>query len=95
MGVDIVIAVDVGFQLVGRRELTSALAVSNQAITIMMQRETGRQRALLSADDVLILPDLGNLQSTDFAAASRDDRPRRSTRRARKRRAARAALARR
>jgi NTE family protein len=71
MGVDIVIAVDVGFLPVGRKELTSALAVSNQAITIMMLRETGRQRALLSADDVLILPDLGGLQSTDFAAAEK------------------------
>ncbi len=71
MGVDIVIAVDVGFQPVGRKELTSALAVSNQAVTIMMQRETLRQRALLSLDDVLIEPDLENLQSTDFAAAER------------------------
>ncbi len=71
MGVDIVIAVDVGFLPVGRKELTSALAVSNQAITIMMLRETGRQRALLSADDVLILPELGSLQSTDFAAAEK------------------------
>jgi NTE family protein len=71
MGVDIVIAVDVGWQPVKRKELTSALAVSNQAITIMMQRETGHQRALLGANDVLILPDLGNLQSTDFAEAER------------------------
>jgi NTE family protein len=69
MGVDIVIAVDVGFQPVGRKELTSALAVSNQAVTIMMQRETLRQRALLSPDDVLIEPDLKNVQSTDFATA--------------------------
>jgi NTE family protein len=71
MGVDIVIAVDVGFQPVGRKELTSALAVSNQAVTIMMQRETLRQRALLSPDDVLIEPDLAGLPSTDFAAAER------------------------
>jgi NTE family protein len=71
MGVDIVIAVDVGFQPVGRKELTSALAVSNQAITIMMQRETLRQRELLTADDLLIEPELGNLQSTDFGAADR------------------------
>src|SRR5688572_18108563 len=71
MGVDIVIAVDVGFQPVGRKELTSALAVSNQAVTIMMQRETLRQRALLSPNDVLVEPDLENLQSTDFAAAER------------------------
>ncbi|MGH8197159.1 MAG: patatin-like phospholipase family protein, partial [Steroidobacteraceae bacterium] len=71
MGVDIVIAVDVGFQPVGRRELTSALAVSNQAITIMMLRETARQRKLLTGDDLLIEPDLGSLQSTDFSGAAR------------------------
>jgi NTE family protein len=71
MGVDVVIAVDVGFLPVPRRELTSALAVSNQAITIMMLRETGRQRSLLSSDDVLVLPELGGLQSTDFAAAEK------------------------
>jgi NTE family protein len=69
MGVDIVIAVDVGFQPVPRKELTSALAVSNQAVTIMMRHETGRQRSLLAAQDVLILPELGSLQSTDFGAA--------------------------
>jgi NTE family protein len=71
MGVDIVIAVDVGFQPVGRRELTSALSVSNQAITIMMLRETGRQRSLLTANDILLTPDLQNLQSTDFGAADK------------------------
>ena len=71
IGVDIVIAVDVGFQPVGRKELTSALAVSNQAITIMMQRETGRQRGLLAANDLLIAPDLGNLESTDFTEVPR------------------------
>lgn len=71
MGVDIVIAVDVGFQPVGRRELTSALAVSNQAITIMMLRETARQRGLLTGDDLLIEPELGSLQSTDFSGAGR------------------------
>lgn len=71
LGVDIIIAVDVGFQPVGRKDLTSALAVSNQAVTIMMQRETGRQRSLLGSSDVLIEPDLGNLMSTDFTAAER------------------------
>ncbi len=66
MGVDIVIAVDVGFQPVGRRELTSALAVSNQMLTIMMQRETDRQRELLVEGDVLIEPPLGTMASLDF-----------------------------
>ncbi len=66
MGVDIVIAVDVGFQLQGRRELKSALAVSNQMLTIMMQRETLRQRGLLTGGDLLIEPALGSKLSTDF-----------------------------
>jgi NTE family protein len=68
MGVDLVIAVDVGFQPVGRKELNSALAVSNQMLTIMMQRETARQRALLGERDLLIEPALGIMQSTDFTA---------------------------
>ena len=67
MGVDVVIAVDVGFQPVGRRELVSALAVSNQMLTIMMQRETARQRALLGQDDLLLQPELGNMLSLDFS----------------------------
>ncbi len=66
MGVDIVIAVDVGFQLVGRRDLKSSLAVSNQMLTIMMQRETVRQRGLLTGTDILIEPALGNKLSMDF-----------------------------
>lgn len=71
MAVDVVIAVDVGFQPVGRKELNSALAVSNQMLTIMMQRETARQRALLADGDLLIEPALGTLLSADFTAVAR------------------------
>lgn len=68
MGVDVVIAVDVGSVPLGRKELNSALAVSNQMLTIMMQRETARQRGLLRDRDLLIEPALGTLQSTDFTS---------------------------
>ncbi len=71
LGVDVVIAVDAGFQPVGRRELNSALAVSNQMVTIMMQRETVRQRSLLGSNDLLIEPALGTMQSTDFTVVDR------------------------
>ncbi|MBX3702601.1 MAG: patatin-like phospholipase family protein [Steroidobacteraceae bacterium] len=71
MGVDLVIAVDVGFVPVGRKELNSAFAVSNQMLTIMMMRETERQRALLAAGDLLIAPALGTMLSTDFTAVAR------------------------
>lgn len=71
MDVDVVIAVDVGFQPVSRRDLKSALAVSNQMLTIMIQRETGRQRELLTEGDLLIEPELGNMLSMDFSAVDR------------------------
>ncbi|HEY7752993.1 MAG TPA: patatin-like phospholipase family protein [Steroidobacteraceae bacterium] len=70
MGVDLVIAVDVGFQPVGRKDLNSALAVSNQMLTIMMLRETARQRSLLGGEDLLVEPALGTMQSMDFTAAA-------------------------
>jgi NTE family protein len=71
MGVDVIIAVDVGFQPVGRKDLDSALAVSNQMLTIMMQRETARQRSLLAPEDLLVAPLLGTMQSLDFTAVGR------------------------
>ncbi|MGQ0428380.1 MAG: patatin-like phospholipase family protein [Gammaproteobacteria bacterium] len=71
MGVDVVIAVDAGFPPVGRRELTSALAVSNQMLTIMMQRETARQKSLLGPADFLIEPALGTVPSMDFTEVAR------------------------
>jgi NTE family protein len=66
MGADIVIAVDVGFRPQPREELDSAIALSNQMIAVMLQRETARQRALLRPGDVLIQPPLGTLSSIEF-----------------------------
>jgi len=66
MGVDVVIAVDVGFEPRPRAELDSALAMSNQMLTVMINRETARQRALLGAQDVLLEPELGALSSLEF-----------------------------
>lgn len=70
LGVDVVIAVDVGFQPVGRRQLNSAVAVSNQMLTIMMGHETGRQRDRLQPRDILITPALGTMSSLDFTQVS-------------------------
>jgi len=66
LGVDVVIAVDAGFEPRPREELDSALAMSNQMITLMISRETARQRALLGEHDVLLVPELGALSSLDF-----------------------------
>jgi NTE family protein len=68
MGVDVLIVVDVTAQLQPRRSLDSALALSNQMITVMMRRQTAAQRALLSARDVVIDPAVQKFSQTDFTA---------------------------
>lgn len=66
MGVDIIIAVDVEFPLYTEEELDSVLAVSEQMLTILIHKETERQIATLTDQDVLIQPELGTFASTDF-----------------------------
>jgi len=66
MGVDIIIAVDVEFPLYTPDELGSALAISEQMLTILIRRETLRQIDQLAESDVLIRPELGVFGSTNF-----------------------------
>jgi NTE family protein len=66
MGADILIVVDIGFPLEDAKELDSALAVSRQMLTIMIVKRTHEQLSKLGPDDILISPDLGNLDSRDF-----------------------------
>ncbi len=67
MGADIVIAVDVGTPLSSEAELGDFLAITNQLSNILVVRNTREQKALLGADDVLIVPALGDeITSVDF-----------------------------
>ncbi len=66
MGVDIIIAVDVEFPLYAPEELSSALTISEQMLTILIRRETLRQIDRLGERDVLIRPELGVFETTDF-----------------------------
>ncbi len=66
MGVDIIIAVDVEFPLYSAEELQSVLTVSEQVLTILMQRETKRQIQMLGDQDFLLQPELGLFGSTNF-----------------------------
>jgi len=66
MDVDIVIAVDVEFPLYPPEQLQSALAITEQMLTILMRKETLRQLSGLGDDDILIRPDLGEYASTNF-----------------------------
>ncbi len=70
MGADVLIVVDVSFQLQARSELDTALAVSNQMLAILVRHDTERQKAALSTRDVLVEPALGDTSSTDFTSAA-------------------------
>ena len=68
MDVDIIIAVDVEFPLYEPEDLQSALAITEQMLTILIRKETLRQLESLDEDDVLIRPDLGTYASTNFGS---------------------------
>lgn len=70
MHADILIVSDVSFPLQPRAELNSALSISNQMLAILVRKDSDRQRASLSARDVLIVPNLGSAAATDFTAPS-------------------------
>lgn len=66
MGVDIVIAVDVGFPLKTLDELDSAVAVADQMLTILIRREADAQVESLQPSDILVVPELGAYSSANF-----------------------------
>src|SRR2546421_2342142 len=71
MGVDVVIAVDVGFPLLPRRQLSSAPVISSQMLAILLRRNAQAQLATLTPQDILIQPALANASSFDFGIVAR------------------------
>ncbi|MCK5325090.1 MAG: patatin-like phospholipase family protein [Woeseiaceae bacterium] len=67
MDVDVIIAVDVEFPLYSMEELQSAISISEQMLTILINKETVRQIETLGEDDILIRPQLGTYGSANFA----------------------------
>jgi NTE family protein len=70
MHADILIVSDVSFPLQARSALDSALSISNQMLAILVRKDADRQRATLSAADILVEPLLGPASSTDFSAVN-------------------------
>jgi len=71
MGVDVLIVVDVGSPLLSRQELTSAPVISNQVLSILIQRNAQAQLETLDPRDILIRPALGNASAFDFGSVAR------------------------
>jgi NTE family protein len=69
MHADILIVSDVSFPLQPRAALDSALSISNQMLAILVRKDSDRQRASLTPQDILIEPDLGSTTATDFTSA--------------------------
>jgi len=69
MNADILIVSDVSFPLQDRRQLDSALSISNQMLAILVRKDSDRQKKSLNPQDILIEPLLGLATSTDFTLA--------------------------
>jgi len=69
MGADILIAVNVGMLRRHREQLTSSIAITDQVMNILIQKNTDAQIASLTAADIFLQPPLGEFGSSDFAQA--------------------------
>lgn len=69
MGADIIIAVDVATPPDPVESLTTAVGISRQIVRFPIQRATQAELDLLGPDDVVVIPDLTGIGSTDFPSA--------------------------
>lgn len=70
MGATRVIAVDVGSPLFRKEDLRTPADVAFQMVSVLMKERTERELATLSAEDLLLAPDLGTFSAADFDGAS-------------------------
>ena len=63
------IVVDVSEPLASADQLNSPFSIANQMLTAMMKRQTDDQLGSLGANDVLVVPELGDLGSAAFDRA--------------------------
>jgi len=71
MGVDILIVVDVGATLLPRGKLNSIPVITNQMLSILINRNAQEQLKQLTPRDILIRPPLGEASSFDFVRVAR------------------------
>jgi NTE family protein len=69
MGADVILAIDVSSPLRSVEELGSVLEVTDQLTSILTRRNTEEQILRLRDQDILIIPELGDVGSIDFERA--------------------------
>ncbi|WP_232012607.1 patatin-like phospholipase family protein [Vibrio aphrogenes] len=67
MGADVIIAVDISTDYKTGEQLNTFLSVGNQLSNYLVRRSTQEQTDLLSSQDVLIKPAVGQMSTTDFS----------------------------
>lgn len=71
MGADIVIAVNIGTPLMSKKQLSSIVGFASQSLNILTEQNVREQLARLGPNDVLIEPDLGNINFLDFEQSAK------------------------
>ena len=66
MGADVLIVVDIGSPLRNREQIGNILTITDQLTRILTGRNVIASRASLNVEDILILPDLGTITSSQF-----------------------------
>lgn len=66
MGADIIIAVNVGTPLLKREEINGIFGVAGQMLSILTEQNVNASLATLTANDILISPELGDFSTGDF-----------------------------
>lgn len=69
MGADVLIVVDLSQRLLGREEIDSILKVTDQLSNFLTRRNSQESLALLGENDILITPELGDMNSVQFERA--------------------------
>ncbi|HAS6216296.1 TPA: serine protease [Vibrio vulnificus] len=67
MGADIVIAVDISTDYKQKEDFTSMLVVADQLSNYLVRRSTQQQAESLGGQDVYLRPDVGQMETTEFA----------------------------
>ncbi len=70
MGADIVIAIDISTPYMPAKEVDNLFSITAQLTSIMTRSNADRQIATLTDRDILIVPDLGDISSSDFERAA-------------------------
>ena len=68
LGAERIIAVDISAQVEGARTEGSFFEVASQTITLFTEQNVREQIALLEDQDLLLVPDLGEMRTADFDA---------------------------